>query len=46
MVDGQEWTVIVRNSTEDKRPTLELYRKGIKGKMSEKRIKIRYGDEP
>ena len=44
--DGQEWTVTVRNSSEDKRPTLEFYRKGIKGKVSEKRIKLRYGDEP
>ena len=42
-VDGQEWSVSVRSSSEDKRPTLEFYRKGIKGKMAEKRIKIRFG---
>ena len=44
-VNGKKWTVILRNSTKDKRPTLEFYQKGIKGKVSEKRIKRRYDDE-
>ncbi|XP_028395143.1 uncharacterized protein LOC114519243 [Dendronephthya gigantea] len=41
-VEGQEWSVSVRSSS-DKRPTMEFYRKGIKGKMHDKCIKIRFG---
>ncbi|XP_028395128.1 uncharacterized protein LOC114519233 [Dendronephthya gigantea] len=40
--EGQKWLVRVRSS-KDKRPMMEFYRKGIQGKMAEKRIRIRFG---
>lgn len=40
------WTIIARNSSDDKRPTLELQRLvSLNGKNVKKRIKIRFGDE-
>ena len=48
VVEGQKWTITARTSSDDKRPTIEFFRKETKGKMPLKRkcIKIRYGDEP
>ncbi|XP_068703280.1 uncharacterized protein [Montipora foliosa] len=40
------WTIIARNSSDDKRPTLELQRLvSLNGKNVKKRIKIRFGGE-
>ena len=41
-VEGQKWSVSVGSSIKDERPAMEFYRKGIKGKIAEKRIKIRF----